>query len=137
MMPLGRFARGGWICVRPYDEWLFATTGTAETPEEELLDRARAAIGNPDLEITVENRAAWQINHLYATGYRKGRIFVGGDAAHRHLLPVDSAPTRRSRTPISWRGSSQWSARERRGRDSSTRTATSASRSASSSRSGR
>ena len=83
MNPPGRTG-GIWLCVRPWNEWLFLTPGTAETPEAELLERVRATIGDPTIEVRVKNATAWQVNHLYAREYRHGRIFMGGDAAHRH-----------------------------------------------------
>jgi len=83
MAPPGQLG-GIWLCVEPWDEWLFLTAGTTDTPHEELLERVRATIGDPDVDIRVKNSTAWQVNHLFAKEYRKGRIFVGGDAAHRH-----------------------------------------------------
>lgn len=77
-------AGGAWCCVRPWDDWYFISPGTAETPVEELLRRARLNIGDPDIEIKVKNVSPWQVNHLFATQYRKGRVFLAGDAAHRH-----------------------------------------------------
>lgn len=75
---------GTWMCVRPWDDWVFVSPGSADTPEAELLRRARATIGDPEVEIRVKNIVGWQVNHLYADRYRVGRIFIAGDAAHRH-----------------------------------------------------
>src|SRR5262245_4468785 len=83
MVPPGH-PGGIWLCVRPWNEWLFLTRATADTPEAELLERVRATIGDPAVDVRVKNVAPWQVNHLFATEYRKGRVFVGGDAAHRH-----------------------------------------------------
>lgn len=77
-------AGGSWLCIRPWDEWYFLTAGGADTTEAELLARARMTIGDPDIEIRVKDISPWQINHMFATEYRKGRILLGGDAAHRH-----------------------------------------------------
>ena len=75
---------GTWMCVRPWDDWIFVSPGTADTPEAELLERARLTIGDPDVQIKVKNIVGWQVNHLFATRYRVGRVFIAGDAAHRH-----------------------------------------------------
>lgn len=76
---------GGWLCVRCWDEWLVSIAGaTGETPESELLASAYATIGDPDVKIRIKQTYNWKVNHLYAAEYRHGRIFLAGDAAHRH-----------------------------------------------------
>ena len=76
---------GGWLCVRCWDEWLVSVAGaTSETPESELLERAYKTIGDPDVKIRIKQTYSWKVNHLYACEYRKGRVFLAGDAAHRH-----------------------------------------------------
>lgn len=75
---------GTWLCVNPWNDWVFVSAGSPELTEEELVRRARSTIGDPDVAIRVKNVAHWQVNHLYATSYRKGRVFIAGDAAHRH-----------------------------------------------------
>ena len=75
---------GAFICVSPWNDWIFASPGTADIPEAELLDRVRQAIGDPDIAIRVKNISGWQVNHLFATTYTVGRVFLAGDAAHRH-----------------------------------------------------
>lgn len=46
--------------------------------------RARNLIGDDGVDITVKSVSQWQINHMVATEYRKGRVFLAGDAAQRH-----------------------------------------------------
>ena len=75
---------GTWLCVNPWDDWVFVSVGSGDIGEEALVERARATIGDPDIAIKVKNIAPWQVNHLYATEYRRGRVFLAGDAAHRH-----------------------------------------------------
>jgi 2,4-dichlorophenol 6-monooxygenase len=41
-------------------------------------------IGDPDVEVEIENVTTWQINQAWATQYSSGRVFCGGDAVHRH-----------------------------------------------------
>ncbi|HJS09762.1 FAD-dependent monooxygenase [Sphingopyxis sp.] len=78
------YGAGSWLCVTPYSEWLFSMAGTADVGEAELLKRARETIGDPDVAIKINQIYDWRVNHIYARQYRKGRIFLAGDAAHRH-----------------------------------------------------
>lgn len=77
-----------WTCVKPWTEWnpLFIRHGQDkdDTSEENVLKRVRAAIGDPSIEVKIKKISTWQINHAVATQYRNGRVFVAGDAAHRH-----------------------------------------------------
>ena len=78
------FGSGVWLCVQPFTEWLFSMPATADIPESELLRRAHETIGDPSVEISVKQTYTWTVNHLFATRYRQGRVFIAGDAAHRH-----------------------------------------------------
>lgn len=77
-----------WTCVKPWTEWnpLFIRHGKDrdDTSEENVLARVRAAIGDPSIEVKIKKISTWQINHAVATRYRDGRVFLAGDAAHRH-----------------------------------------------------
>ncbi|WP_324070259.1 FAD-dependent monooxygenase [Sphingopyxis sp.] len=75
---------GAFINVSPWKDWIFSSPGTADIPEEELLNRVRNAVGDPSIDVRVKNISGWQVNHLYATSYIKGRVILAGDAAHRH-----------------------------------------------------
>jgi 2,4-dichlorophenol 6-monooxygenase len=79
---------GTWICVKPWTEWvLLFMYDPAEEPdlsEAAVLERARLTIGDPDIDIRIKSVAEWEINHVVATQYRQGRVFLAGDAAHRH-----------------------------------------------------
>lgn len=44
----------------------------------------RKVIGDPDIPVRIKNVSEWQLNHIVAAAYRKGRVFLAGDAAHRH-----------------------------------------------------
>jgi 2,4-dichlorophenol 6-monooxygenase len=41
-------------------------------------------IGDPSVEVEIENITTWQINQAWATRNSEGRVFCGGDAVHRH-----------------------------------------------------
>ncbi len=80
---------GTWICVRPWTEWVLLfmydpARGEPDLSPEALLERAQQTIGDPDVEVTIKSVGQWQINHVLASTYRRGRVFLAGDAAHRH-----------------------------------------------------
>ena len=77
-----------WPCVTPWTEWnpfFFRHSWTAGEMSEETLRRHIAkAIGDASVAFTIKKIAHWQINHVVAKTYRSGRVFIAGDAAHRH-----------------------------------------------------
>jgi len=79
----------GLITVKPWTEFV-AVVGydpaveQMDVSEEAMLRRVQAVIGDPDVEVTIKDISQWQINHLIALQYRKGQVFLAGDAAHRH-----------------------------------------------------
>jgi 2,4-dichlorophenol 6-monooxygenase len=77
-----------WTCVEPWTEWSTIFTrhglGASDVSEEAVTTRVRAAIGDPAVDVKIRKISEWQINHVVATHYRKGRLFLAGDAAHRH-----------------------------------------------------
>jgi hypothetical protein len=44
----------------------------------------RAAIGVPDITVNLLARSAWDTGVHVADDYRRGRVFLAGDAAHQH-----------------------------------------------------
>lgn len=80
---------GTYICVRPWNEWVLLfmydpADGEPDLSEQAIIRRARATIGDDSLPIKVKAVSKWQINHVAARNMRKGRVFIAGDAAHRH-----------------------------------------------------
>jgi 2,4-dichlorophenol 6-monooxygenase len=80
---------GTWICVKPWTEWVLLcmydpAAGEPDVSDEAALARARLTIGDPDIEVRIKNVSKWQINHVIATEFSRGRVFLAGDAAHRH-----------------------------------------------------
>jgi 2,4-dichlorophenol 6-monooxygenase len=80
---------GTWICVKPWTEWVLLcmydpADGEPDVSEEAVVERARMTIGDPDIAVRVKDVSKWQLNHVVAREYRKGRVFLAGDAAHRH-----------------------------------------------------
>ncbi|MEV6138588.1 FAD-dependent monooxygenase [Nocardia sp. NPDC051990] len=72
------------------DEWSFhleydpARETAADYPDERCVELIRAVIGVPDIDVEVLARSAWDTGCFVADKYRCGRIFLTGDAAHRH-----------------------------------------------------
>ena len=80
---------GTWICVRPWTEWVLLfmydpAQGEPDLSPEALLARAHQTIGDPSVEVRIKSVGRWQINHVVAERFREGRVFLAGDAAHRH-----------------------------------------------------
>jgi len=80
---------GTWICVKPWTEWVLLfmydpASGEPDISEQALVERARATIGDAGVDVRIKSVGKWQINHVVATEYRRGRVFLAGDAAHRH-----------------------------------------------------
>lgn len=78
-----------WTCVEPWTEWstIFTRQGleaSDDLSEATVLARVRAAIGDPSVAVRIKKVSEWQFNHVVAAEYRRGRLFLAGDAAHRH-----------------------------------------------------
>lgn len=75
--------------VRPWNEWLivwgYDINQPAPVVDAELATQvARQLVGVPDLEIELISANTWTVNNCYATHMQKDRVFIMGDAAHRH-----------------------------------------------------
>jgi 2,4-dichlorophenol 6-monooxygenase len=70
------------------DEWAFSFATAADDPTEyraqDVIERARAAIGVEDLDIEVLRISEWQIESVVAERFSQDRVFLVGDAAHHH-----------------------------------------------------
>lgn len=75
--------------VRPWNEWLIVWGYDINQPAP-VVDAAlatqvaRQLVGVPDLEIDLISANTWTVNNCFATHMQKGRVFIMGDAAHRH-----------------------------------------------------
>ena len=75
--------------VRPWNEWLIVWGYDISKPAP-LVDKAMATsvarqlVGDPALEIDLVSASTWTVNNMYATHMQKDRVFIMGDAAHRH-----------------------------------------------------
>ncbi len=79
---------GVWTCVEPYNEWstifLRPDFSPNDLTEEAMSESIRIAIGDDDVDFKIKKISPWQFNHIVASNYRRGRMFIAGDAAHRH-----------------------------------------------------
>ena len=86
---IGGIGAGLIRCVRPWNEWLvvwgYDINGPApELNEEEAKKIVRNLVGVPDLEMEITGYSLWGNNEQWATHMQNGRVFIAGDAAHRH-----------------------------------------------------
>lgn len=75
--------------VRPWNEWLIVWGYDINQPPPQVdkamaTNVARQLVGDPKLEIDLISANTWTVNNMYATQLQKGRVFIMGDAAHRH-----------------------------------------------------
>ncbi|MFQ0815142.1 2,4-dichlorophenol 6-monooxygenase [Brucella anthropi] len=75
--------------VRPWNEWLIVWGYDINKPapvvdEAFATGVARQLVGDPDLDIELISANTWTVNNMYATRMQNGRVFIMGDAAHRH-----------------------------------------------------
>ncbi len=79
---------GVWTCVKPWTEWstifLRNNLQPADLNAEAISKSVRAAIGDDSVEFSIRKISSWQFNHVVAANYQRGRLFIAGDAAHRH-----------------------------------------------------
>ncbi|MDA7999803.1 MAG: FAD-dependent monooxygenase [Alphaproteobacteria bacterium] len=75
--------------VRPWNEWLIVWGYDISEPPPEMSPEftagvVRQLVGDPELEMEIVSSSIWTVHNAYATEMRKGRVFIMGDAAHRH-----------------------------------------------------
>jgi len=70
------------------EEWVFHVTyqgeGLKNLTDEQIEKNMRQALGIGDLPITIHKVTRWALEGVLATKFRAGRVFLVGDAAHRH-----------------------------------------------------
>lgn len=73
---------------RHSEEWVihfsFAPNDPDVFDEEQVVPRLRALLKLPELELTVHKVSNWVLEAVLAERYQIGRVFLAGDAAHRH-----------------------------------------------------
>jgi 2,4-dichlorophenol 6-monooxygenase len=77
------------VCVRPWNEWNLVARYDKAQGEPDLSDDAMRAlahelIGDRDVRVEIKSARTWQVARSLAKQLRRGRVFLVGDAAHRH-----------------------------------------------------
>nr|AHX24695.1 FAD-binding monooxygenase [uncultured bacterium] len=92
VVALNPAARFGVLTPVEGDQWMFGIRydpDKGETPEqftdEVWTGLVRAAVGEDDLEVTIDLRDEWEVCSRIARAYQAGRVFLAGDSAH--LMP--------------------------------------------------
>ncbi|MBB3177994.1 FAD-dependent monooxygenase [Variovorax sp. Sphag1AA] len=80
---------GGFINVQPWNEWVLSfmydpAHGQPDLSNEAMATRVRTLVGDADLKVEVLAVSPWQMNAQVAQRMTSGRVFLAGDAAHRH-----------------------------------------------------
>lgn len=74
--------------VQPWQQWsaslVYLGERNSRLTAEEAAREIRHAIGDDDVELTITGLFPWRINRIVAERYSAGRVFLAGDAAHRH-----------------------------------------------------
>ena len=59
-----------------------STSPGEDTSEERCIEYVRRALGDPDIEVEIENVQRWSSMADWAERLQEGRVFLAGDAAH-------------------------------------------------------
>ena len=70
------------------EEWVIHLNYPVEDPRAESDEKVeadiRAALGMPDVEMKIHRITRWTVEAVMASEFSAGRVFLVGDAAHRH-----------------------------------------------------
>ena len=70
------------------EEWVIHLNYPADDPRAQSDERVeadvRGALGLPDVPMTIHKITRWSVDAVMASSFRVGRVFLLGDAAHRH-----------------------------------------------------
>ncbi|MEZ4217561.1 MAG: FAD-dependent monooxygenase [Myxococcota bacterium] len=68
------------VCMLPYDP---ASESLADYPPARCAALVREGLADPGLALDVDNVSTWTMTAQVADAYRRGRVFLAGDAVHR------------------------------------------------------
>ncbi|MCA2276610.1 FAD-dependent monooxygenase [Mycobacterium intracellulare] len=84
----GAMATMGPTWGKQAEEWVFHFTFRPDDPErfdeQAIVPRIRELLKLPDLDMQVHTVSHWILEGVLADHYQAGRVFLAGDAAHRH-----------------------------------------------------
>ena len=90
----GSWASGVLVSMGPErwgtqsEEWVFHLQFAVDDPDaddaDKVLARIRATLGIPDFAPEIHTISRWVMEGVLADEFRAGRVFLLGDAAHRH-----------------------------------------------------
>ena len=70
------------------EEWVIHLNYPVDDPraqsDAQVEADARQALGVPDLPMKIHKITRWSVEAVMASAFRAGRVFLAGDAAHRH-----------------------------------------------------
>ena len=70
------------------EEWVIHLNYPVDDPRAQSDERVEAdvrdALGLPDVPMTIHKITRWSVDAVMASAFRVGRVFLLGDAAHRH-----------------------------------------------------
>lgn len=72
---------------RHSEEWQMHFSIPFDAPmlkKDEFVGRIRELLKLPELEIELLSASEWTLERVLADKYQQGRVFIGGDSAHRH-----------------------------------------------------
>ena len=80
---------GSFLNVQPWNDWVLIrqydpAEGEPDTSDAAVVKAARSLIGDREVPVRVKGTSKWEVNNVVAREYRRGRVFLAGDAAHRH-----------------------------------------------------
>lgn len=73
--------RDRWLNLLPVGREADERAG--ERDDAEVVQLARTVSGVPNLEVKVINRSVWRMSRQVAASFRRGRVLLVGDSAHR------------------------------------------------------
>ena len=73
--------RDKWLTLMPVGREVDERIG--ERTDAEVVQLGRAMSGVPNLDVKVINRSVWRMSRQVAARFRKGRVLLAGDSAHR------------------------------------------------------
>ncbi|KAJ5174154.1 uncharacterized protein N7482_000031 [Penicillium canariense] len=72
---------------RHSEQWMMNFVAKVDEPlfnDDAAASVVRNLLKLPQLDVEIMRLSTWVVERVHATKYREGRVFIGGDSAHRH-----------------------------------------------------